>query len=186
MSQNNATQQQSWLTSKEVWKPYLYISPGIIFLVVLVSCVLKVGNSCSQICLATIQHSVSNLFYLTMQKILGKSCYHQAATQFSVVAAAARILLYFWVLTIKKYVKWHHSSSWKREAKGSRWMRQHVIFFWRQKSSFCLADDLFLRSCYLRDGLISAAQSSSPRSKFAIVTKKRGPSSSSLGGKRST
>ena len=59
-------------------------------------------------------------------------------------------------------------------------------FFWRQKSSFCLADDLFLRSCYLRDGLISAAQSSSPRSKFAIVTKKRGPSSSSLGGKRST
>ena len=44
----------------------------------------------------------------------------------------------------------------------------------------------FLRSCYLRDGLISAAQSSSPRSKFAIVTKKRGPSSSSLGGKRLT
>ena len=67
----------------------------------LVSCVLKVGNSCSQICLATIQHLVSNLFYLTMQKILGKSCCHQAATQFSVVAAAARILLYFWVLTIK-------------------------------------------------------------------------------------
>ena len=31
---------------------------------------------------------------------------------------------------------------------------------------------VFLRSCYLRDGLISAAQSSSPRSKFAIVTKK--------------
>ena len=51
-------------------------------------------------------------------------------------------------------------------------MRQHG-FFWRQKSSFCLADDLFLRSCYLRDGLISAAQSSSPRSKFAIVTKKK-------------
>ena len=51
----------------------LYLSRYNFFLVVLVSCVLKVGNSCSQICLATIQHLVSNLFYLTMQKFLEKA-----------------------------------------------------------------------------------------------------------------
>ena len=66
--------------------------------------------------------------------------------------------------------------------RGAGGKKEHVLFFWRQKSSFCLADDLFLRSCCLRDGLISAAQSSSPRSKFAIVTKKRGLASQVLAG----
>ena len=56
-------------------EPYLYISPGIIFFgtASFMCSVLKVGNSCSQICLATIQHLVSNLFYLTMQKFLEKA-----------------------------------------------------------------------------------------------------------------
>ena len=186
MSQNNATQQQSWLTSKEVWKPYLYISPGIIFLVVLVSCVLKVGNSCSQICLATIQHLVSNLFYLTMQKILGKSCCHQASNIIQCCCCCGKNPTLFLSSDNKKIRQMTSLQFLEEGGKREQVDEAAWYFFWRQKSSFCLADDLFLRSCYLRDGLISAAQSSSPRSKFAIVTKKRGPSSSSLGGKRLT
>ena len=56
------------------------------------------------------------------------------------------------------------------------------VFFGAKNPVFVWPTIFFLRSCYLRDGLISAAQSSSPRSKFAIVTKKRGLASQVLAG----
>ena len=87
----------------------------------------------------------------------------------------------------KKYVKWHHSNSWKREAKGSRWMRQHVIFFFGAKNPVFVWPTIFFCVVAIWGMVWFLLLSPPPQGQnLPLLLKKRGPSSSSLGGKRST